>query len=212
MIHRQHGAVLLICLMLLAAVSLFGLAAASDHLLNEKISKNQVETAAVAGLANSALEWGESWLLGIPGDQRPVACDTHCGIGDVIRAPGFHGPSPELHDEDWWRVHAFAAGTDPQTGAAVKQTGPAFWLIEEIHHQPAQSEASPKPETGWYRVLGRSAETATGTLAVTESILARPWGNAAWTNGFPPIASGPGFCYLQKPPSPCGRAGWRRVR
>jgi len=207
---RQSGAVLLVCLMLLAALSLLGLAAASDHLLQERIATNLLDADHASVDADAALKWGESWLLGAPGDQRPPACPSDCGAGQVIRAAGFHGPAPEHLGEDWWRANAYQAGADPVSGTVLAQGGLAFWLAEEVHVEPAQAGDNPAPEIAWYRILSRSADSPAGTYAVSESLLARPWGDAAWTDDYPTTSQAPGFCIETSPSVPCGRVGWRR--
>lgn len=209
---RESGAVLLVCLMLLAATSLLGLAAASDHLLNEKMSKNQVEAAEAERQAGIAMAWGESWLFGIPGDQKPSPCFPPCPAGSVIWAKGVLGSAIEYRDEEWWRANALTAGVDPISGTPIMPGGLAFWLVEEIHSQPAQTGENAVPEITWYRLTARSGDTPNGALAVTESILARPWGDVNWKNGFPATGTSPGFCFGFEPPVPCGRKAWRRAR
>ena len=58
--------------MLLVAVTLLGLAAASDYLLQERMSNNLAGGAHAERSANAALGWGEAWLMGPAGKLAPA--------------------------------------------------------------------------------------------------------------------------------------------
>ena len=219
-VAKAKGAVLLICLLMLAALTLLGLAAASDHALQDRMSNNLVEAAHAGQSANSALKWGEQWLLGRTGSERPVACFDGCTQSDIIRAQGGHGPAPEHQDLNWWQLNAYATGKDPLSGAILDaatagQNAYAYWLIEEIHLSSDTQIDDTIVETAYYRILARSPgrDPATGSsrFAVTQSIIARPWGDAAWTSAFPQTSLANSFCQGDKTPTPCGRLAWRQL-
>lgn len=220
--RTSRGAVLLLCIMLLAAVTLLGLAAASDYVLQERMSNNLAGGAYAEQSANAALGWGEAWLMGLAGSERPTACNEPCAQSDIIRTEGAYGPTPQHQDSDWWQQHGFAAGHDPVSGALLdavqaEMANQAYWLIEEIHISNWQQDQLPGPEQGagsemgYYRIYASGSALHSMRFSVTESIVARPWGNAAWTDSFPRPRNVSNFCYRGPPVAPCGRVAWRLV-
>ncbi len=208
--------------MLLVAVTLLGLAAASDYILQERMSNNLAGGAHAERSANAALGWGEAWLMGLAGSERPTACSELCVRSDIIRAEGGYGPTPQQQDSPWWRQHGFAAGHDPVSDALLdavqaEMADGAYWLIEEIHvgslHQDevADLEEDPGSEMGYYRIYASGSALHSMRFSVTESIVARPWGNAQWTDEFPQPRHVSNFCYRDQPVVPCGRVAWRLV-
>jgi len=215
-----QGAVLLICLLMLAALTLLGLAAASDHTLQDRMSNNLVEAALAGQSSNTALSWGEQWLLSRPGSERPAACTDNCTQGDIIRAKGGHGPFPENQNLNWWQLNAHPTGKDPLTGAIVDpsmagQGAHAYWLIEEVHVSSDTQAEDTTVETAYYRILargtGRDPATGSSRFAISQSIIARPWGDDAWTDAFPQSSQVNSFCSVENMAAPCGRLAWRQL-
>jgi hypothetical protein len=217
LIATMGGAVLLVCLLMLAALTLLGIAAAWDHILQDRMSVNLSKRAQAGEFANAALAWGEDWLMGTPGSTRPPPCPGPCTSAEVIRSPGAFGPLPQFQDAGWWASHGFRAGTDPETGAILNPQlagldPPAFWIIEELHVEATNEAEDPASETGFYRLLSRGSTGNSPGYAVTESIVARPWGDAVLTSGFPASAPHPGFCRELAFTGHCGRQAWRQVQ
>ena len=213
----SNGAALLICLLLLAALTLLGLAAAWDHALQQRMTNNLLERAHAEQSANTALEWGESWLLGLQGEIRPTACSDNCTATDVIRAAGTYGPTPRYQDLNWWKSNAFSAGTDPATGIIMdvylaNNNSSSFYFIEEFHGDIINSPETSVNETVHYKLLARGSSGPSSNYAITESFIARPWGDAALTNSFPPTDNSTSFCYLNTVITPCGRQAWRQLQ
>lgn len=209
-----RGAVLMLCLLLLTSLSMLGLAAASDYLSHTNITGNMFDQDLADQSAGSALYWGESWLFGLPGAAREPACNENCAASQVIRARGSYGPAIGQRDLAWWQLHAYRAGTDPVTdaildGFASGLSGGGYWLIEELHFQEDNLDERVS-EIAFYRILARSIDQPGGSWSVTESIIARPWGNELLTEPFPSSPDAPGICSLLDPGSSCGRLAWRK--
>jgi Tfp pilus assembly protein PilX len=201
--------------MLLVALTLLGLAAASDSILQDRMTNNLVENGRLHHAANAALGWGESWLHGQPGGSRPQACETDCPPFGVIRIAGSLGVNPAYQPLDWWQAQAFREGSDPLTGAVLVPTGmenPGYWLIEELLVTPGTGVEGAQPETGYYRLLARADDSGSNAYAVTESIVARPWGDPAWTDPFPGPAAYTPYCIQAELRPGCGRLSWRKTR
>lgn len=210
----QHGISLVLSLLLLAALSLLGLAAAGDSQLQRRVTQNQVQAGHARQSADSALAWAEAWLLSLPGDQRPQPCPSDCTARDVIRTVDYFPPSPEYQPPEWWCLQGQGDGYDPVDGARLDDRSglhpaPACWIVEEVWLQPA--EAGQRPAISYYRIIAAGGDPDSGT-AVTESILARPWGDATWADQFPAIPGTRSFCHQLSPQDPCGRLAWRQRR
>ena len=104
---------------MLAALTLFGLAAASDRVLQARMASNLIEGSQAGQTADATLKWGEEWILGLDGLKRPTACSDACTATDVIRPEGSFGKNVEQQDLSWWEHNAHLAGKDPLTGGIL---------------------------------------------------------------------------------------------
>ncbi|MFT5769534.1 MAG: Tfp pilus assembly protein PilX [Lysobacterales bacterium] len=217
-LHSYHaGAVLLLCLLLLSSLTFLGLAAATGHVLQTRMSGNLVDGSVASQSADSAIKWGKGWLFGLNGTARPTACSSTCGALDVIRTEGFYGDDIEHQDLNWWEQTAFEFGKDPATGVllnalAESESERSHWLIEEIHVEGAESEPGPATEIAYYRISARGSLGNSGIFTVTQSIVARPWGDETLSNSFPKPAEETGICFSLARDVPCGRLAWRRLQ
>ncbi len=155
--------------------------------------------------------------MGLQGDSRPSACADDCTATDVIRAGGTYGPAPQHRDLNWWQSNAFTVGTNPEFGTTLDVylaniISSSFWIIEEIHIDNTKEADSGITETAYYKLLARGSSRQSPGYSITESIIARPWGDAVLTNGFPAPDSTAGFCYLDTVITPCGRQAWQQVQ
>jgi len=173
----QNGMVLLLCLIFLTALTLLGLSASAEAILQNKLSANLRESELAKQSALSALSFAENWLMSLDG-PAPEICNTVC-IGLKIHAADSLPENPESKDLSWWEAQGHEAGIDPQTAERVSQnlvgsTSPAFWVIEVMHEKPS-SESESTDLRVWYRILARgSGKTSTG-VSVIESIIVRNW-------------------------------------
>ena len=114
----------------------------------------------------------------------------------------------------WWQANGVAAGADPSMAAAESQfaTGDesALWLIEEIHYVARPDTAPGIEGVAYYRVFARGA--ADDSVVVSESIVARPWGEAVQELAFPPATALAEFCLSIPATVPCGQLAWRQRR
>jgi hypothetical protein len=131
--------------------------------------------------------------------------------------PGQLPLQPEFESAGWWASHAYPFGRHPETGEAVRmlhtETEAPGWNIEELHYEPrGEAVAGTEIEgVAYYRILSRGAGGAAG-IAVTESIVARPWGGDIEAAPFPPDPGPPVFCAQFEGLHDCGRLAWRRRR
>lgn len=213
---RQRGVTLLLCVLLLAGLSLLALSAASDSQLQLRVMGNIDSEARALAAARSAGAWAEQWLFSLDGASPPPTCASDCTGAAPILAPGALPQHPGDHPENWWLSQAFADGHDPFTGQrlaprAVRGTPVGRWLVQELHRDfVAAEQENPSAELVWYRVIARAAPAPSGSPVVVESIVARPWGEAGWQDALPRDAALTAFCQSLVHRMPCGRRGWRR--
>lgn len=211
--HRQRGAALLLGLLLLSLLALLAGHAWSDNQWHLRAASQETSRLRAEAAARSALSWAERWLLTRPGTVAPPACDGACR-GAPVRAPGRVPDRPQRLGETWWLDQAFADGFDPDAGVLVASRGLTDtplgrWIIEEAH---VRAEGGGRTTT-YYRVVARAARAPRGAAVVIESILARPWGDPAWSDapGAGPEVPARSFCRDSATPSHCGRLSWRRL-
>jgi Tfp pilus assembly protein PilX len=199
-------------MLLLALLSLAVGTAFSDNQWQLRISSNQWSEQRAEQAASSALSWAESWLMSQPGELRPLPCRSSCSAAQVILTDDALPPGLAGLNETWWLDNGHADGLEPASGTllAARSIGGSpggRWLVQEIHHEPADGAAG-TPEISYFRVTARAPRAPRGTPVLLETIVARPWGSAAWRDALP--ASGSGFCSAPGVPAHCGRLSWRR--
>jgi Tfp pilus assembly protein PilX len=214
--HLNHGAALLLGLLLLTALTLLGVAAGSDAVLQSQMAQNLENQNHSRQASEFALRWGEAWLLGLESTGRPTPCTEDCRGGDVIRGLDSF-PYPVEHTAaSWWDAAAFEAGVDPQNGVRLSAGSGLYstlplWVIEEVHHQ-AIADADPELDIGYYRILAYGRGPFLRHLTISEAIVARPWGAGVTAAVFPPDVTLSQFCSGFEPQIPCGRLSWRLLR
>jgi len=212
----SRGAVLLLCLILLIALSLLGLAAASDQQLQERINDNIEVARQDQEIARLGSLWAQAWLSALPGDTVPATCGASCPEGAVILPAGSLTESTGIQGPDWWQSNAWDAGLDPVTGSRFAMPGiaggaQAHWLVQELRVAPFDAGEDGSASVGWYRILARGSNGLHGTSAVTESIFARPWGEASWRRDLSDDSGQADICPLVPAQFSCGRQAWREL-
>ena len=204
--------VLLLCLIFLTALTLLGLSASAEAILQNQLAANLQETERAKQSALAALNWAESWLLTIDG-SAPENCTTDCA-GLKVHAPGDLPVNLETEDLPWWLEHGYEAGIDPLSGERLSViTGssivPPVWLIEVVHEVPPADDGSTDLQI-WYRILARgNGRTDTG-ISVVESIVVRSWSDDGSNAQAETGSAIP--CPGSMPSAQCGRVAWRELR
>jgi Tfp pilus assembly protein PilX len=194
----KKGMVLLLCLIFLTALTLLGLSASADAILQHQLAANLQDTERATQSAQTALRWAEQWLLDLEGPP-PASCSGTCE-GFTVHPVGTLPPHPEFESLSWWLTHGFEAGIDPQTGERLENFGAGnfsspTWVIEFIHEIAAPEDGSSTRKV-WYRLLARGSGHSEPAVSVVESIVTRSWSTSEDTN--------------QQPAG--GRESWQRLR
>ncbi len=221
--RKMRGFVLIAGLVLLAAISLLSLVAASGMILQKHMASNFTQDAKALENSQFAMSLASAWLYSRANHEREEACTSDCLLPVAIHNPGEVPARAEFESGAWWRLNAVEAGINPITGETVVAwadagSEPAYWILEELNFQSA-AEGEFEDGThgvGYYRILGRGTGVHPASVAVTESIVARPWGGDYLTNDFPALDQPKHFCAqfdpLLYPQLNCGRMAWRQRR
>lgn len=211
-VHKQTGMVLLFCLIFLTALTLLGLSASADTVLQNKLAANLQESEHAKQSALATLSWAEHWLLELDG-PAPESCDEACD-GLYVHARGDLPPHPEFESLSWWMDHGQEAGIDPLTGHRITNiSADSFnrpvWVIEAVHAIPPAENGTDDLQV-WYRILARgTGQTSTG-ISVIESMIVRSWTTNRSTVLTETGTSG--RCPGSDPTAKCQRVSWRELR
>ena len=209
--RAQGGVVLLLCLLFLMALTLLGLSASSDTVLQSKLAANLQDSERARQSALLALSWAENWLLSLDG-PAPGYCPDACD-GLRLHAGGDLPLHPEYEDIGWWLVNGHEAGVDPLTGERLETitadsiNAPA-WIIETVHSISPAESGNPDLQV-WYRILARGTGRTETAVSVVESVYVRSW-PAIDDSGTSAVAVA-GACPGSSPAAICGRQSWREI-
>ena len=211
-LQHQTGMALLICLIFLTALTLLGISASADAILQKKLAANLQEAERAKQAALSALSWAEHWLLEQDG-LAPVSCTETCE-GFHVHGPGDLPPKPEFKNLDWWLGHGHEAGINPVNGDRITTVSagsidPSLWIIEIIHSSPASEDGSTHLQI-WYRLLARGSGRTNAAVSVIESTLVRSWPSNDGTGSID--TPGANTCPGSGKSAKCGRVSWRKLR
>ena len=220
---NQRGMALIAGLVLLAAFSLLALVATSGMILQRHMAANYHENDLALENAAIASFFATSWLYSRPNYQREAGCITGCLLPAGIHNAGEIPTQAEFQSAGWWLLNGIAAGIDPYSTETVSTgtgTGanPPLWIMEELYFEATETTGDETNSDGvaYYRILSRGTGTQAGKVAVTESIVARPWGGDYQLGTFPADAVSSVFCLqfagLAEGNLDCGRLAWRQRR
>ena len=208
----QAGMVLLMCLIFLTALTLLGLSASADTVLQNRLASNLHDSAQARQSALSGLAWAEHWLLGLDG-PAPETCTETCD-GLYLYPPEKLPPHPEFESLAWWIDQGHEPGVDPISHKRTATIGvgsinPPVWISEMVHSIPPEESESGQLQV-WYRILVRGSGQTETAVSVIESTVVRSWPPAGNTGSAQPDPSG--NCRDSETESKCRRVSWRELR
>lgn len=215
---KERGIALLAGLVLMASIGLLALSAASGMLLQRNMAFNYQEDALALENASIAGAWAMAWLFSRPADERESGCGDSCLLPRGIRRSGELPAQPEFESAEWWRSNAIASGYNPETAQTAGPSGsgaePSRWIIEEIHFAPTVDPQDEKlaESVAYYRILSRGTGLNARSVAVTETIAARPWEGNFQPGTYPPDGPVSTFCRQFAHRYDCGKLSWRQRR
>lgn len=215
---NNRGMALVAGLILLTAVSLLAVTAARGTALAYRQASNLEDEGLARANARLAEVSARAWLMSRPDIERESGCLNDCLLPPAIHSPGALPKNPAFESAAWWEAHGHRAGTHPESGTAMEQDPDddmtPLWVMEEIHFATIDS-ATGEPDVGgiaYYRVISRGIGKRSRSVAITETLLARPWEGGFDNGPFPAVADAPDFCSQFNRGTPCGTVAWRRLR
>jgi Tfp pilus assembly protein PilX len=215
---NSRGIALFTGLVLLAALSLLALTAASGTVLQRTMAANFQENSMALQNASIAASYARAWLNSRPVNERESGCRDNCVLPVGIRSSGELPARPEFESAAWWRSNAWAVGYNPETDetATTPDDGAesARWIIEEIQYETTGDMRGDYLAEGvaYYRIFGRGTGLNTRSVAVTEAIVARPWDGDFQAGSYPPDRPFGAFCGQFENRYDCGSLSWRQRR
>jgi Tfp pilus assembly protein PilX len=213
---NARGVALIMGLILLAAISLLALTSARGMVLQHRMAGNLEENLVALHNASIAAADARTWLESRADVEREAGCLADCLLPVAIRNAGELPSRPEFESAAWWRANGYLAGTDPDTGDDLGYgTGgiePARWIMEEIRYEAVEAEDSELAVAGvgYYRVLARGSGKRAASVAVSETILARPWDGEYDPAPYPATDPPGAFCGQFDESVACGKLAWRQ--
>lgn len=106
---KQAGVVLPVTLVMLAILTILGLAAIGSGISEEKISVNQQDKNRSFEASETALKSAEAWLSSLT--SAPIPVDTECQtLPCVMQTDGAR--YPERQADDWWQDQGTVSDTE----------------------------------------------------------------------------------------------------
>ena len=212
-----RGMALVTGLVLLAAVALLAVTAAGSMTLQQQQAANFAGKHRAAENAVMAESYAIAWLFSRTDTERQPRCGENCLLPAGIQQDAEVPDHPEYESIAWWQNNATAAGRHPLSGEPVGYSHSAaesLWLIEEVHYKPTQAQTSQGAHEGeaYYRIFSRGQGAHPGSTAVSETIVARPWGGNIVPLEFPPDRPLLEFCRQFDDDLACGIQSWRQRR
>jgi len=215
---NNRGITLLASLLLLTALSLLALVAASGMIMQRRMAANFQENTLALDDATVANSFAMAWLNSRRDVERESGCEFHCTLPAGIHNGGEIPDQPEFEGPAWWLENGIAAGVNPDTGATFEVYYAGLeaprWIIEEIEYE--RTEDAPGETTAdavaYYRIISRGTGRSSNSVAVTESIVARPWEGGFLVPAFPPDEAPHAFCAQFGASYDCGTLSWRQRR
>ena len=213
-----RGIALVTGLILLAALSLLAFMAASGTALQRNMAANYQENSLALKNASAAAAYAKAWLYSRAVFERESACEIDCLLPVGIRHPGELPPQPEFETFAWWGDNAYVAGYNPQTAdispTPDNGTEPAHWIIEEMHYETTGDvrDENRAESVAYYRILSRGTGRTSRSVAVIETIAARPWEGEFLAGNYPPDGLFGAFCSQFENRYDCGVVSWRQRR
>jgi len=213
-----RGMALLTGLVLLAAISLLAITAAGSMTLQKHQAANFADKIQAAANARVAESYALAWLYSRADTERQDNCTDGCLLPVGIHQDQNIPDNPEFESTAWWQNVAVPAGGIPEPGEtlAYVATGSmeALWVMEELHFETASEAEREAGYTGvgYYRIFSRGSGTNPTSIAVTERIVARPWGGEFKAMAFPPAGLLSEFCSQFAEEQACGTLAWRQRR
>lgn len=178
--RRQHGAVLVVSLLLLMVMTVLALGASQATRMQERMAGNARDHALAFQSAEAGLRAGER-MIDDPGlTSAPVPCATaRCQVyepGVLTTAQNLTYADHAFQLPAWWTTHAWDYADDDQiTGDGLAISDPQFYVeeLEEVTDSLTIPPTGPPPSRIYYRITSHAEGGTETAQVVLQSTYAR---------------------------------------
>jgi type IV pilus assembly protein PilX len=165
--HKQHGAVLILCLVFLTVLTLMAMSGMDTSVTEERMAGNMQDYNQAFEAAEVAMETAEGWLA----DQLDLPTANSAGTADVWTV---NGPDPDTDTVFWWAERDSTWwGTNAEISSGLQQVAqqPQYVIEEYFVSTDGQNLAQGTGELPTTRVLHRITARGVGSSGNSEVML-----------------------------------------
>jgi len=158
----QRGAALIVAMVMLLAMTLLGVTAVRNTILQERMAGNLRDSNLAFQAAERALREGERFL------RSPT-------IPPFTGANGLLAMQDEAGQGSFWSAYDWAGNGRPASGALEVASAPLY-VIEEMPPVPiagGSERFGPLPDVGFYRVTAQAVGGTTDAVAILQTTYRR---------------------------------------
>ena len=166
---KQNGAVLAITIIFLLLLTILGMAAIENSIIQSKIENNLTDADRAFQAAESALREGESFLFGL--SAKPIIVNT-CQIKPCVL---IHNSTlyPENQNLSWWETN----GTIYQGSLPVKVAARPLYIIQFQRFIPDDNTIGLGQGTSsgkyYYQITARGTGSNINSISILQSVVVR---------------------------------------
>lgn len=176
--RKQHGAVLVVSLLLLLVMTVLALASSQAGRMQERIAGSVRNQQLAFQSAEAGLRAGERLvdsLTAAPAPCSSAPCEVY-ELGALTTDLGLTYADQAFADQDWWDGHAQVySGTALIGGDQLAHQDPQFFVeeLEEVTDSLTIPPTGPPPSRMYYRITSRAEGGNSAAQAVLQSTFAK---------------------------------------
>lgn len=183
---QQHGAVLIVSMLLLLVITVLALGASQSTRLQERMAGSQRNYDLAFQAAEAGLRAGERMIDDSGMTSPPLPCASVTNPPCKVYERGYLAQTVPYADQGfqsdaWWtaRAQRYSTSTTPliggATGDGLARADPEFYIeeIEEVPDSLSTPPTGPPPSRVYYRIVSRGKGGTDNAQVVLHSTFAR---------------------------------------
>lgn len=175
--RQQHGAVLVVSLLLLLVMTILAMAGSQSARMQERMASSTRSQDLAFQAAEAGLRAGERYIESFNGEPPPGCATAPCDIyirGFLARLVSYENQA--FQDATWWTNYAKTYAATPQiSGDQLAYRDPQFYIeeLEEVPGSNAQTmNGRANAATMYYRIVSRGVGGTDSSQVVLHSTYA----------------------------------------